>query len=133
MARVFASWCPNHVQTKSHQEGSIDDVGVITNLHYGREEISLHKVCDKAGFVCSADHGDSRFDGFQTEVHCIPQLVKYSHGKLNEWQLTMTAATDYLVEHGDKFRKYLVHFIESSEYGNDIGARIGVLFDQDAS
>lgn len=42
----------------------------------------------------------------------------------------MTAATDYLVKHGDKLRKYLVHFIESSEDGDDIGARIGVLFDQ---
>ena len=45
----------------------------------------------------------------------------------------MAAVTDYLVEHGDKFRKDLVHFIESREYGDDIGARIGVLFDQDAS
>jgi hypothetical protein len=45
----------------------------------------------------------------------------------------MTAVTDYLVEHGDKFRKDLVHFIESCEYGDDIGARISVLFDQDAS
>jgi hypothetical protein len=45
----------------------------------------------------------------------------------------MTAATDDLVEHGDKLRKDLVYFIESGEYGDDVGARIGVLFDQDAS
>lgn len=45
----------------------------------------------------------------------------------------MTAATDDLVEHGDKVREDLVHFIESSENGDNVGARIGVLFDQNAS
>lgn len=42
----------------------------------------------------------------------------------------MTAATDDLVEHGDKVREYLIYLIESGEYGDDIGARIGVFFDQ---
>jgi hypothetical protein len=45
----------------------------------------------------------------------------------------MTAATDDLVEHGDKIREDLVDFIKPSQYGDDVGARIGVLFDQDAS
>lgn len=45
----------------------------------------------------------------------------------------MTAATNDLVEHGDEFRKYVIHFIESSEYGDNVGARIGVFFNQYAS
>lgn len=49
------------------------------------------------------------------------------------FQLTLTAATDDFVEHGNKVREDLIHFIESREYGDDVGARIGVLLDQDTS
>ena len=70
MALVFASWNPNHVQTKLVRQRALNVTGVVIYLHDGREKISLHKIRDKAGFVRSADHCDSRSDSFETEVHC---------------------------------------------------------------
>lgn len=53
--------------------------------------------------------------------------------RMHSTKLTIIAATDDSVKCNDKVCEYLVHFMETCENCDDVGARIGVLFGQYAS